>query len=422
MAAMDTILCHVHFGVVLVTTLFIYLVSFSATAASNGGFSVQLVHRNSPKSPFYNHNKTPMMSKKPQSRVQANNGQYLMKLSLGNPLFDVYGIADTGSDLLWAQCVPCEGCYKQIKPKFDPKKSSTYSDLPCGAQECSLVPNSCSTENVCSYHYEYGDGSVTRGVLAKETISLESTSEKGTVALKGIAFGCGHNNTGVFNQDDMGLIGLGGGPISFISQVAPLVGGKKFSYCLVPFHTDPSIESKMSFGKGSEVLGNGVVTVPLVPKDDTFYFVTVEGFSVGDKFLPFDSSGKVEKGNIFLDSGTPPTYIPTDLYDRLAAELRKQIPMAPIEDDPDLGNQLCYRTKTNLKGPILTVHFEGGANIKLTPTQTFIPPKDEVFCFAMIGDNSGVNIYGNFAQTNFLIGIDLETKVVSFKPNDCTKD
>ncbi|KAK9919535.1 hypothetical protein M0R45_028126 [Rubus argutus] len=108
------------------------------------------------------------------------------------------------------------------------------------------------------YHYEYGDGSVTRGILAKETIALESTS--GSVALKNIVFGCGHNNTGVFNQDDMGLIGLGGGPISFISQMAPSLGGKMFSYCLVPFHTDPSVESKMSFGKGSEVLGDGVVT------------------------------------------------------------------------------------------------------------------------------------------------------------------
>jgi hypothetical protein len=29
------------------------------------------------------------------------------------------------------------------------------------------------------------------------------------------------------------------------------------------------------------------------------------------------------------------------------------------------------------------VHFEGDANVQLTPTQTFIPPKDEVFCFAM---------------------------------------
>ncbi|KAL6145212.1 hypothetical protein ACLB2K_055900 [Fragaria x ananassa] len=380
MAAMDTILCHALFGVAFVITLFIYLGSTSATEASNGGFSVKLVHRNSPKSPFYNPSKA--STSKPQSPVQANNGQYLMKLSLGNPQFDLYGIADTGSDLLWAQCVPCEGCYKQIKPKFDPNKSSTYSDLPCDAPECSLVPNSCSTQNVCNYDYEYGDGSVVRGVLAKETIFLESTSGNGTVALK----------------------------------------GKKFSYCLVPFHTDPSIESKMSFGKGSEVLGEGVVTVPLVPKDDTFYSVTVEGFSVGDKFVPFDSSGKVEKGNIFLDSGTPPTYIPTDLYERLVAELGKQIPMAPIKDDPDLGNQLCYKTKTNLKGPILTVHFEGGTNVKLTSTQTFIPPKDEVFCFAMIGDDSGVNIYGNFAQTNFLIGMDLEKRVVSFKSTDCVKD
>ncbi|KAL6278818.1 hypothetical protein ACE6H2_022419 [Prunus campanulata] len=370
----------------------------------NGGFSVKLIHRNSPNSPFYTHNKTPSKSltktiffkrpmlypNSPQSEIRHENGEYLLKLSIGNPPVDVYDIADTGSDLLWTQCVPCEGCYKQIDPKFDPKKSSTFSDLPCAAQECQFIPTSCSPQNLCSYDYEYGDDSVTKGVLAKETITFRSTSGE-SISLKNTVFGCGHNNTGTSSENDMGIFGLRRGPISLVSRLGSLLGGRKFSYCLAPFHTDPSIESNITFGKGIEVLGEGVVSTPLVLQDNLpFYHVTVKGIS-----------GKVSKGNMYLDSGTPTTYISTDLYDPLVAELKKQIPTKPVEDDPNLGTQLCYKSKTNLRGPILT---EG------------------VFCFTMTNDTSDGRIYGNFARSNFLTGFDLETRMVSFKPSDCTKE
>lgn len=120
-----------------------------------------------------------------------------------------------------------------------------------------------------------------------------------------------------------------------------------------------------------------------------------------------------------MDSGTPPRIIPQDFYDRLV-EVRNQVPMTPYEDDR-LKPQLCYQTNTNLDGPILTVHFDGGATAELTPTQTFIPPLDGVFCFAMTNTSNDGGVYGNFAQSDFLIGLDLERMVVSFKPTDCTK-
>ncbi|PQQ05633.1 aspartic proteinase CDR1 [Prunus yedoensis var. nudiflora] len=65
----------------------------------NGGFSVKLIHRNSPNSPFYANNKTPSKSltktiffkrpmlypNSPQSEIRPENGEYLLKLSIGNP-------------------------------------------------------------------------------------------------------------------------------------------------------------------------------------------------------------------------------------------------------------------------------------------------------------------------------------------------
>ncbi|OIV95433.1 hypothetical protein TanjilG_06895 [Lupinus angustifolius] len=268
------------------------------------------------------------------------------------------------------------------------------------------------------------NSSITQGALASETITFKSSTGE-PIQVNDIIFGCGHNNTGVFNDHEMGIIGLGRGPTSLISQISSTFGGNKFSQCLVPFHTDISISSKMSFGQGSEVLGDGVVSTPLVNKDGgPLYFVTLLGVSVEDtRFEISNNSETAPKGNMFIDSGTPPTLLPQQLYDQVFDEVRKQVPMSPITDDPDLGPQLCYRTSTNLEGPIITMHFEG-ADVQLTPIQTFIPPgaKDGVFCLAFTNtSNENAGIYGNFAQSNFLIGYDLENEVVSFKPTDCTK-
>ncbi|MED6218097.1 hypothetical protein PIB30_023812 [Stylosanthes scabra] len=322
----------------------------------------------------------------PITRVITNNGDFLMKLSLGSPPVEIYGLIDTGSDLVWTQCIPCNDCYKQNNPMFEPQRSKTYSSIPCDSKES----------------------------------TFSSTNGDSTV-VEDIVFGCGHKNTGTFNENDMGIIGFGGGPLSLVSQVGAKYGGRRFSQCLVPFHADPNSSGTISFGEASDVSGGGVVTTPLVSAEgQTPYLVTLQGITVGDKFVPFDCSTEVSKGNIMIDSGTPTTYLPQALYDQLVEELKVKSNLRPILDDPDLGTQLCYRSETNLEGPILTAHFDG-ADVQLMPIQTFISPKDGVFCFAMAGANDGVYIFGNFAQANILIGFDLDKRTVSFKPADCTK-
>jgi len=389
-------------------------------AKTDLSFSINLIRRNS--SQIFPHRGLSANVGTPQSPTSAYLGHYLMEFSIGTPPFKFYGIADTGSDLIWTQCVPCKNCYKQLNPMFDPQKSSSYKNISCDSKMChELDTRVCSPQKQCNYTYAYASASMTQGVLAQETVTLPTTT--GTnVLLKGIAFGCGHNNTGSFNDHEMGIVGLGGGSVSFISQMAPFLGGKRFSQCLVPFHTDVRVSSKMSFGKGSEVSGKGVVSTPLVAKEDkTPYFVTLLGISVGKTYLPYNgSSEQVKKGNMFLDSGTPPTILPTQLYERVVAEVKNQVAMTPAKNDPELGSQLCYPTKNNLGGPILTAHFEGG-NVTLEPIQTFISPKNGVFCLGFTNTSSDGGIYGGFAQSNYLIGFDLDAKLVSFKPMDCTK-
>lgn len=269
------------------------------------GFSVQLIRKNSPNYPFYKpyalhkhrlpssyqvHKKS-FAPNSPFTRVTSNNGDYPMKLTLGKPPVDIYGLLDTGSDLVWAQCTPCRGCYKQKSPMFEPLRSKTYSAMPCDSEQCnSLFGHSCSHQKLCAYTYSYGDGSVTNGVLAREAVTFSSTNGE-PVVIGDIIFGCGHSNSGIFNENDMGVIGLGGGPLSLVTQIGTLYGGRRFSQCLVPFHTDPHISGSVSFGEASDVSGEGVVTTPLVSEEgQTAYLVTLEGISVGETFVPFSSS------------------------------------------------------------------------------------------------------------------------------------
>ena len=364
----------------------------------------------------------------PQAQLTPHFGQHLMKVSIGTPPVDIYGTADTGSNLVWIPCVPCnDNCFKQIHPLFDPKKSSTYGEISCHSKKCHQIWDNdhyCSPQNSCNYVSGYSSG-LSQGVLANEKATITSTS--GQVVSFDIAFGCGHNNT--LRSDVQATIGLGSGPLSFVSQI----GSKRFSYCLLPYGTeyiDPIITSKISFGNGSEVVGDGVVSTPFVAGDQ--YYVTLEGISVGDTYVSFNSSGKVSKGNMCIDSGSSILALLPNFYDRLEVEVKKQISIDPIKDDPNLGTRLCYRTKiTNENGPVLTVHFEG-ADVELKPIQTFNQPlkEYEYYCFgitntantelASMGDHYQ-GIYGNYVQANFLIGFDLETRMVSFKPTDCSK-
>ncbi|CAI8589404.1 unnamed protein product [Vicia faba] len=199
-----------------------------------------------------------------QAPIHAHIGQHLMEVHIGTPPIKITGVADTGSDLIWTNCVPCDGCYKQINPLFDPQKSCSYN-------------NFCYSRS---------------------------------------------------------------------------------------------------------------------------------------------SKGGVSKGNMLIDSGTPPIYMPHDLYDRVTNEVRNKISMESIIDDPSLDTQLCYKTNSNLNGPNLTFHFEN-ANVVLTPIQTFVPPKEGVFCLAINNQTEEEGIYGNFAQSNYLIGFDIEKELISFKQMDC---
>lgn len=355
-----------------------------------------------------------------------------MRISVGTPPVEVLGIADTGSDLIWTQCKPCTQCFMQNPPLFDPKRSSTYRSIPCESNFCTkLEEATCgSVHDTCEYSYSYGDRSFTKGNLASDTLTLGTSSSTSgpPVSIPRIVFGCGHQNGGTFDESGSGLIGLGGGSLSLVSQLgkSTINGGQKiFSYCLVPLSDESNHTSKISFGRSSSSSSgsrHGAVSTPLVAKEpSTFYFLTLEAISVGEKRLVYKTSSKIaaEKGNIIIDSGTTLTILPPGFHDDLVSALEEAVNAERVSD-PRGVLSLCFRgTESEIQVPTITAHFSG-ADVVLQPFNTFAKVDNDMLCLTMI-PSEDVAIFGNLAQMNLFVEYDLGKRTVSFMPADCTK-
>ncbi|KAL0379971.1 UNVERIFIED_CONTAM: Aspartic proteinase CDR1 [Sesamum angustifolium] len=430
-------------ALILVISMPRFLVSEAA------GFSIDLIHRDSLRSPSLDSlqrvtnslqrsfNRLNVLAQDHYSQQSASTeivpdrGEYLMKFSLGTPPVTTLAIADTGSDLTWIQCNPCDRCFKQKAPFFEPKGSSTYKPVSCSSNTCTdaVLRTSCNgSKGTCNYAISYGDNSFSKGDLATETITLGSTS-RGNVSIPNVIIGCGHLDQGTFGVDASGIVGLGGGKVSLITQMGSSIKGK-FSYCLVPFFGKNVKPSKMSFGDEAVVSGGGVASTPIVARTPkTFYFLTLEGITVGNQRLDLDSDlsssslngskASHQEGNIIIDSGTTLTFLPSDLYDRVIRAVKSQTKLRQITDPQGLLN-LCYLSRGNVaEVPKITVHFRG-ADVELKPINTFVKTTQASLCLAFAPADV-LAIYGNLAQMDFLVGYDLEKKTVSFKPTDCSK-
>lgn len=433
----------------MAVTATLFLVSLSSlfisiASAQSVGFGTVLYHRDSPSSPLYdptisqtervrravdrsisraNHFRLRLhpSSVSPKAYLKGDGVEYLMNISIGTPPFPIVAIADTGSDLIWTQCAPCKGCYKQDFPLFTPKKSSTFRKIPCESSACpSSVETSCTKDNSCGYETHYGDGSYSYGIISTETITMKSTTN-GDVKLPKTLFGCGFDNQGTFNSDGSGIIGLGGGSESLVSQLKSQINGK-FSYCLSPvFNGKSDGVSTMNFGRTAVVSGRGTLKTPLMKSSpDTFYYLNLKGFTVGAKKVRYNEEYSLSgtEGNIIIDSGTTLVLLTPNIYSEFESAVKNQIKAKPVEDASNVLN-LCYKDDESFIPPSITANFEG-ADVKLKPYNTFVKVSDELICLAF-ASSEDLSIYGNLAQMNFLIGYDTAAGTLSFKPTDCTK-
>jgi hypothetical protein len=356
-----------------------------------------------------------------EAPIHAGNGEYLMELSIGTPPISYPAVLDTGSDLIWTQCKPCSQCYKQPTPIFDPKKSSTFSKLSCSSNLCNALPSSSCSNNGCNYEYSYGDYSSTQGILGSETFTF-GDDKKNQVSVKNIGFGCGEDNEGQGFEQASGLVGLGRGPLSLVSQLKE----QKFSYCLTSM--DDTKESVLLLGSVANVNVTKHVTTPLIknPLQPSFYYLSLEGITIGDTRLSIEKStfdvSDDGSGGVIIDSGTTITYIEENAFDTLKKEFISQTKL-PVDKSGSTGLDVCFSLpsgKTEVEIPKLVFHFKGG-DLELPGENYMISDSSlGVACLAM-GASNGMSIFGNVQQQNILVNHDLQKETISFVPTQCNK-
>ncbi|XP_031249569.1 protein ASPARTIC PROTEASE IN GUARD CELL 1-like [Pistacia vera] len=345
------------------------------------------------------------------SGTSQGSGEYFSRIGIGNPPSQVYMVLDTGSDVNWLQCAPCSDCYQQADPVFEPASSSSYAPLTCDTKQCKSLDESECRNGTCLYEVSYGDGSYTVGDLVTETITL------GSAKVHNVAIGCGHNNEGLF-IGAAGLLGLGGGSLSFPSQI----NATSFSYCLVDRDSDSA--STLEF---DAPLPHNAVTTPLLrnPELDTFYYLGVTGLSVGGELLSVpESAFKIDEtgnGGIIIDSGTAITRLQTDTYNALRDAFVKGTQDLVSTSGVSLFDT-CYdmSSKSSVEVPTVSFHFADGKALPLPPKNYLIPVDSSgTFCFAFAPTTSSLSIIGNVQQQGTRVSFDLVKSLAGFSPNKC---
>ncbi|CAH8304342.1 unnamed protein product [Eruca vesicaria subsp. sativa] len=381
------------------TTLFIQIITFflfTATVLSSSppsGFSIDLFQRRSNSSSSRVSNT--QLGSSPYADTEFENFVYLMNLQIGTPPIEIEAILDTGSEITWTNCFPCNDC---IIP-FSPLSSSTYKEKICD-------------DNPCPYEINYEDKTYSRGTYATETIRLQSTSGK-PYTMPETTIGCSHNSSADFKKPSpSGVVGLNWGPLSLLSQMGEDMLGL-MSYCFSGKGT-----SKLNFGSNAIVSGDGTVSANLFRKLEhpNNYYLNLDAVSVGKtRIETLGTPLHASDGNIIIDSGTTLTYLPESYCKKVRTAVEKVVKAERVASP---GYQLCYRTKNMDLFPVIKMHFQGGADLFLDKFNTYMT-NGEVTCLMIVGDRL-TPIFGNRAQNNFLVGYDPSSQLVSFKPTNCS--
>lgn len=216
---------------------------------------------------------------------------------------------------------------------------------------------------------------------------------------------------------------MGRGPLSLVSQLDE----PKFSYCLTSIDTMKS--SQLLMGSLASLNGNttpgSILITPLIknPSYPSFYYLSLEGISIGDTLLPINKSALAidadGRGGMIIDSGTTITYLENSAFDLVTEEFTKQIQLT-VSESNDSGLELCYNLpwNTELIGvPNMTFHFDG-ADLDLPLDNYFSEVEDGLACLLM-ESTSGLSIFGNYQQQNLLVVYDLVKESLSFVQTQC---
>ncbi|XP_044378676.1 aspartic proteinase CDR1-like [Triticum aestivum] len=419
---------------------------------TGGGFSVELIHRDSPRSPFHDPSLTPRArvlaavrrsyagsgSPGPDgavSEVISGTFQFFMYVNVGTPRTRMLALVDTGSDLVWLRCTngsaspaPPAAAAGGTSSVFDISSSSTYGRVGCQSDSChSVHGTSCDATSFCQYSYSYVGGSNSSGLVATETFTVDDAPggctgcrERPQLQVPRVNFGCATTA----NFPGYGIVGLSDGKSSLINQMSAATSlPRRFSYCLTPYLSD--VSSALNFGSRATVTEPGAVTTPMVHSPvhvEAFYTVEIVALRIGSSIIKLP-----KRSPVIVDSGSLLTSLDKELLDPVVEAVTGSIKLPrkpPPSPNPEMFS-VCYEAD-GMKAlekvfPDVTLELGGGALLTLKAENLFMDLLLRTVCLAVVPVTyeGSVPTIGSILQQNMHVGYDLDKRTITFAPADC---
>ncbi|CAD6337947.1 unnamed protein product [Miscanthus lutarioriparius] len=310
-------------------------------------------------------------------------------------------VLDTASDVPWVQCHPSASATDITSSSYyDPARSATYTALACNSAACAelgrLYRGAC-VNNHCQYRVPIPSSpalSSSSGTYVSDLLALAADPANGALSFK---FGCSHaeakqGEEGSLDNATAGVMALGGGPESLVSQTAATYGSA-FSYCI------PATESRQT----------GYARVP------TFYRVRLLAIAVDGQQLNVTPS--VFAAGSVLDSRTAITRLPLTAYQTLREAFRSR--MAMYREAPPQGNlDTCYDFTGAflVMVPRIALLFDGNAVVALDRQGILF---HDCLAFTSNSDDRMPGILGNVQQQTMEVLYNVGGGSVGFRRGAC---
>ncbi|KAG6393863.1 hypothetical protein SASPL_144437 [Salvia splendens] len=263
----------------------------------------------------------------------------------------------------------------------------------------------------CSYSVGYYRGQSSSGLASTETFSFES-SLKAPATVSNLVFGCGTSNSGSFPPAISGILGMDREPTSLPQQLGTGIKNR-FSYCL-----SPTTSSYVRFGDEAVIQGRNVQRTPFLETKNkrsvTSYALPLMDLSINGRRL----GARFPEG-IYIDSGSSLSLLETSVYVAVKNSLASyfasfhDVKRYTRSNAPDMF--LCYSYAAAPTLPTMFFHFTAA------PANLFFFPGGNVLCLAAL-ESKTISILGSFQQRNVRFVYDLQQKMLSFAPEECSRD
>ncbi|KAG8639915.1 hypothetical protein MANES_13G004700v8 [Manihot esculenta] len=361
-------------------------------------------------------------------------GLYFAKIGLGNPPKDYYVQVDTGSDILWVNCVNCDKCPTKsglgVKlTLYDPQSSASATNVYCDDAFCAATYNGviqgCTKDLPCQYSLVYGDGSASAGFFVRDNLQFERvTGNLETAPANGsVVFGCGAKQLGELGTSSEaldGILGFGQANSSMISQLAAAGKVKRtFSHCL------DNVNGGGIFAIG-EVVSPKVNTTPMVA-NKPHYNVVMKEIEVGGDVLelPTDIFSDGDQRGTIIDSGTTLAYLPETVYELMMAKIVAQQPGLELHTVEEQFTCFQYSGNVDDGFPDVKFHFVDSLTLSAYPHDYLFQIREDVWCIGW--QNSGLQskdgrdmtLLGDLVLSNKLVLYDIENQAIGWTEYNC---